>query len=171
MTEGTHSVSGDVDGNRIRSLTDVVSIMRAGPDTFADALCRFADPEIFYPGNRSSGWYTLEEARRICAKCPVQPECLRYAVTSFTYDADYGIWAGTTRRQRDVIRRLARYGYDVRTVVYRWLAGGDVALRKELKRCESVHGKLSEQRNRVRMMVRRRGAGGTRGLITASHGR
>ena len=65
----------------------------------AYASCRDADPELFFSGtDRASA-----EAVRICRGCPVQPECLQWALDA---RVRYGIWGGLTEVQR---RRASRY--------------------------------------------------------------
>ena len=65
----------------------------------AFAACRDADPELFFAG--SDGGDT-GMARRICAGCAVQDECLEWALAA---RASFGVWGGTTEQER---RRLMR---------------------------------------------------------------
>jgi WhiB family redox-sensing transcriptional regulator len=49
-------------------------------------------------------WHPLRgtnvtEQRRICVSCPVRIECLHFALSGGAQDG-FGIWAGTTGRQR-----------------------------------------------------------------------
>lgn len=44
-------------------------------------------------------------AKAICERCPVQRECLRFALDT---DQPFGIWGGTTARERARIRRRRR---------------------------------------------------------------
>jgi WhiB family redox-sensing transcriptional regulator len=62
------------------------------------ARCRGVDPAVFHPVNEDDG----DEAKAICALCPVREPCLEYAVTAREKD---GIWGGLTARER---RRLIR---------------------------------------------------------------
>ena len=57
------------------------------------ALCAQTDPELFFPetGNLP------RDAKRVCARCPVCAECLDYALAQ---DRLYGVWGGTTERER-----------------------------------------------------------------------
>ncbi|HUY64288.1 MAG TPA: WhiB family transcriptional regulator [Acidimicrobiales bacterium] len=66
--------------------------------------CRDMDPAVFFP-NDGIG---VQEARRICAECPVQAACLEYALDN---RVDHGVWGGTSERERRRIlrtRRMAR---------------------------------------------------------------
>jgi WhiB family redox-sensing transcriptional regulator len=47
----------------------------------------------------------MEEAKRICRGCPVQIQCLAWALASGVTD---GVWGGTTPDERRVIRSLSR---------------------------------------------------------------
>jgi WhiB family redox-sensing transcriptional regulator len=58
-----------------------------------DALCAQTDPDIFFP---EKGGSTLS-AKQVCASCPVREECLDYALRM---DERFGIWGGTSERQR-----------------------------------------------------------------------
>lgn len=62
------------------------------------ALCTQTDPEIFFPLKGTPGI----KARRICAICPVRPECLAYAVVA---DERFGIWGGLNRAERLRLRQ------------------------------------------------------------------
>lgn len=62
------------------------------------ALCAQTDPEAFFPEKGGS----TREAKRICQACPVQDECLEFALE---HDERFGIWGGLSERER---RRLKR---------------------------------------------------------------
>jgi WhiB family transcriptional regulator, redox-sensing transcriptional regulator len=66
-----------------------------------NARCRSHDPEMFFaPGIR-----TERKAKAICGRCPVQQECLRFALASRT---EFGIWGGLNgKERRRVLRRFA----------------------------------------------------------------
>lgn len=60
------------------------------------------DPDIFFPPDGGDAAH----ARQICAECPVQAECLDYAIGA---DEEYGIWGGLDPRERwNLKRRRAR---------------------------------------------------------------
>lgn len=62
------------------------------------ALCAQTDPEAFFPNKGDSG----EQAKRVCADCPVTSECLAWALA---HRIPFGIWGGLSVEQR---RRLQR---------------------------------------------------------------
>ena len=64
----------------------------------AHAACRGIDPNIFYPVSDDEA----EEAKGICAACPVRQACLEYALANRERD---GVWGGATERER---RRIVR---------------------------------------------------------------
>jgi WhiB family redox-sensing transcriptional regulator len=62
------------------------------------AACKGVDPDIFYPASDEEA----EEAKAICATCPVREACLEYALANRERD---GVWGGATERER---RRMIR---------------------------------------------------------------
>ena len=67
------------------------------------ARCRSLAPEEFFP----SDGVGVDVARRICAECSVQAECLEYALT---YRIEHGVWGGASERERRRIQRRRRLG-------------------------------------------------------------
>lgn len=61
------------------------------------AACRAFDGALFFPDADGD----IETPLRICAGCPVRAECLDYALES---RQRYGIWGGTTERERRRLR-------------------------------------------------------------------
>lgn len=67
------------------------------------AACRDEDPELFFPvSDVGPGARQATQAKAVCARCPVQSECLNYALDNGLH---HGIFGGTTERER---RNLAR---------------------------------------------------------------
>jgi WhiB family redox-sensing transcriptional regulator len=66
------------------------------------ALCATSDPDIFFP----PGDDPATEARQICADCPVQGQCLAYAVAA---DEPFGIWGGLDTQERRTLRRRLQH--------------------------------------------------------------
>ncbi len=65
------------------------------------AACRDVDTALFFPDRGSSGKAGL----RVCKRCPVQYECLEYALET---DQRHGIWGGKTAAEREKIRVLPK---------------------------------------------------------------
>jgi WhiB family redox-sensing transcriptional regulator len=66
------------------------------------AACRGVDPDIFYPVTEEEA----EDAKAICASCPVKEACLEWALSTREHD---GVWGGCTERERRrIIRRRRR---------------------------------------------------------------
>jgi WhiB family redox-sensing transcriptional regulator len=71
-----------------------------------DIACRDADPDLFFPiGTTGPALRQMEEAKRICRDCPVQIQCLGWALENGAAD---GVWGGTTPEERRVIRSVSR---------------------------------------------------------------
>jgi DNA-binding CsgD family transcriptional regulator len=66
------------------------------------ASCRETDPEIFHPEKGKSA----QPAKQICANCPVQFDCLEYALDN---DMRFGVWGGLSDRERRGLRRRTQY--------------------------------------------------------------
>ena len=63
--------------------------------------CTGLDPSIFFPESEE----LADEAKSICAECPVRLHCLEHALARRERD---GIWGGTTERERRRIIRQRR---------------------------------------------------------------
>ena len=78
-----------------------------------EAACRGANPEIFFlgygPGRGHGQLSKTAKARalELCAGCPVADVCLDYAL-SLPASGDFGIWGGTTEKERIKLRRARR---------------------------------------------------------------
>ena len=62
-----------------------------------DAACRGLDPELFY----AEGGAAVAKAKGICAQCDLRVRCLEWAIAR----EEFGVWGGTTARERAAIRR------------------------------------------------------------------
>jgi WhiB family redox-sensing transcriptional regulator len=63
-----------------------------------DGLCAQTDPDAFFPERGGS----TRDAKAVCRACPVRNECLSYALEQ---DERFGIWGGTSERERRELRR------------------------------------------------------------------
>ncbi len=74
------------------------------------AGCADTNPEIFFPhaGNPRGRVTNVSKALALamCAGCGVITPCLDFALAT-PLNQDFGIWGGTTARQRDKMRRKA----------------------------------------------------------------
>lgn len=73
------------------------------------AICHGADPELWFPIGYGNEFTTqIDEAKAICADCPVREACLNEALSNHLG----GIWGGTTDEERRNIhyRRHATAG-------------------------------------------------------------
>jgi WhiB family redox-sensing transcriptional regulator len=63
-----------------------------------EGACNGLPVEVFYPEDHGGSRYRkLDKAREVCAGCPVQAECLEYALGA---PEDVGVWGGLSERQR-----------------------------------------------------------------------
>lgn len=66
------------------------------------SACKGLDPIIFYPATDEEA----DEAKDVCARCPVLDDCLEHAISNREHN---GVWGGATERERQrIIRRRRR---------------------------------------------------------------
>lgn len=71
-------------------------------DWVGQAACKGLDPAIFYPPTDEDA----DEAKAVCAQCPVAEDCLEHAIE---HREKNGVWGGATERERlRIIRRRRR---------------------------------------------------------------
>jgi WhiB family transcriptional regulator, redox-sensing transcriptional regulator len=66
-----------------------------------DAACGTSDGDAWFPESGGNG----RPAKRICRSCPVQPQCLEYALET---NQGYGVWGGLSTDERDCLKRDRR---------------------------------------------------------------
>lgn len=71
-----------------------------------NGACAGTDPEMFYPGRGES----TREAKAVCAQCGARDECLDHALAN---NERFGVWGGTSERQRRRLRRTRRISASV----------------------------------------------------------
>lgn len=62
-----------------------------------DPICRTTDPEVWFPEQGDGSKESVRQAKKWCKECPVQMECLAYAVAN---REAFGIWGGLTVEER-----------------------------------------------------------------------
>jgi len=68
-----------------------------------EALCRKEEPELFFPiGDTGPALAQIDQAKRVCQRCPVTEECLHWALES---GQDAGIWGGMSEDERRELKR------------------------------------------------------------------
>ena len=93
------------------------------PQWMTGGVCaQVVDPELWFPEKGGS----TREAKALCARCPVRPECLAYALA---HDERFGVWGGASERDRRRLKRTTTMpqaasvrALDKRTGVIRQLA-------------------------------------------------
>ncbi len=98
----SHSEATDLEAIDVDPFDEVYEILTAPINEerpwMVFGACRDADPDLFF----AAGKEQARGALAICATCPVRLDCLEYALEA---RERFGIWGGTTEKQR---RRLVR---------------------------------------------------------------
>lgn len=63
--------------------------------------CQDVDPELFFP-NEEGVYEDLQRAKDICKGCPLNLNCLQYALKHPELE---GVWGATTLKDRRLMRR------------------------------------------------------------------
>ena len=80
------------------------------------SACLDEDPELFFPiGNTGPALAQIEEAKAVCAGCPVLTECRQWALDNPKL-ADYGVFGGLSEDERRAARRRSRRAQATRRV-------------------------------------------------------
>ena len=70
------------------------------------SACTDVDTNLFFPvGLTGDAIDQTNLAKAICRECPVQTQCLEFALRT---TQDYGVWGGRTEDERRAIRRSRR---------------------------------------------------------------
>ena len=93
--------------------SDLLDLAARHPDWHADAACKETPEVSFFPEQGEPA----EPAKAVCGRCLVQAECLEWALGQGA--TLWGIWAGTTDRQRMRLRSELRRGASARHVGWR----------------------------------------------------
>ncbi|KUM73130.1 WhiB family transcriptional regulator [Streptomyces curacoi] len=72
------------------------------------SACRHEDPDLFYPiGTSGPALLQTEQAKAVCRRCPVQEQCLDWALDT---GQSIGVWGGTSETERRALRRRTAAG-------------------------------------------------------------
>lgn len=74
-------------------------------DKHGDPICKTTDPDMWFPDIGEQSGKGVRIAKEYCRQCPVQQECLAYALIA---NEQYGIWGGYDAMQRRNMRRTNR---------------------------------------------------------------
>lgn len=74
-------------------------------DWTREAACIGADYHVFFAEKSGQAAIQVAAAKAICARCPVRPECLAYALKN---RIRHGVWGGTSEGEREQLRRQMR---------------------------------------------------------------
>jgi WhiB family redox-sensing transcriptional regulator len=72
------------------------------------AACLNEDPELFFPiGTTGPAEAQVEQAKQVCARCPVLAECLTWAMDNPTL-TQFGVFGGMSEEERRAETRRRR---------------------------------------------------------------
>jgi len=90
----------------MRSPYDVIDNPVTQDDWRTGAACLAMAPEVFFPvGGSEEATIQLQNAKRVCASCPVQRACLRWADST---GISHGVWGGLSEDERRSLKRRAQ---------------------------------------------------------------
>lgn len=85
------------------------AVVAPGTDWRCAAACRCCDPELFFPV--APGGIAAErqvaDAKAVCARYPVCPECLDFALST---GQAHGVWGGVSELELLALRRRSTSG-------------------------------------------------------------
>ena len=96
----------DVSLRQHQPLSDSVPDLLARPAWHENAACSGLGNELFYLGRVWGNPHAVRQAaaaKVVCALCPVKEQCLEAGL-----EDEFGIWGGTTERDRRKLRRERR---------------------------------------------------------------
>jgi WhiB family redox-sensing transcriptional regulator len=81
-----------------------------------DSACLSVPTELFFPAGETGSYIVqAEQAKAICARCPVRMHCLRDALEG----NEAGVWGGLTERERRALKnKLTREQYATVDALY-----------------------------------------------------
>lgn len=77
------------------------TLVESGQEWRELAACAGREDDLFFPANEAEKTF-VNAAKAVCAGCPVQAECLAYAIETGQTE---GIWGGMTSTERRTERR------------------------------------------------------------------
>jgi hypothetical protein len=129
-------------------------IRRTRPTSIRDwreaALCARIDGDLFFPvGRNAAARMQTEQAKRICAQCPVREQCLSWAISTGQM---YGVLGGLSEDERWELRRPAQLR----------MVPTDPKPRPQFDRCLNARDWIEEQMARgesIRTIAKELGVG------------
>lgn len=91
------------------SAATALEIASTGLSWRHESACRWIDPDLFWPvGESAPARKQAEDAKAVCAGCPVRAQCLEWALEA---EQDFGVWGGMTERERRALHRRKARSY------------------------------------------------------------
>lgn len=78
--------------------------MATGQNWEQEAECRHLGTDRFFV----TGGSNAVDAKALCQECPVQYECLNYAMAVEVSHQRHGVWGGFSPKERDMLARQRR---------------------------------------------------------------
>lgn len=82
---------------------DIIAFANQDRSWKSAGACAGFDTDMFYPERGES----TDEAKAVCQGCDIREQCLEFALAN---GENFGIWGGTSERQRREIRRQRAFG-------------------------------------------------------------
>jgi hypothetical protein len=99
----SHSFSADSREERVLINPFLASDASPEPQLWRlQAACASTDPDLFFP-EKSAGWQTVVQAKKICLGCPVLIDCRAHAIKN---KERFGVWGGMSERELRQARRV-----------------------------------------------------------------
>jgi hypothetical protein len=94
----------------MKAFKEYATLKKAIEEAGSIPPCQTSDAEAWFPESHQARDYPLRTAKTLCRTCPVQKECLIYALAS---NEQYGVWGGmtTAERQKLISSRRLRSGW------------------------------------------------------------
>lgn len=116
---------------------------------FADdrAACAGMPTDDFYPDGGGHGAEQAGRAKAVCARCPVREACLAWALQHETGRGRFGIFGGTTPREREVLARQqpSRPRQRTRCVNGHRYTPENTEIVNGARRCRTCHNRRSNE--------------------------
>jgi len=78
-------------------------VIQEPPSWWMEGVCSQFDPDLFHPNKGKME--KDRDPRLVCQVCPVQHECLEWALET---NQQWGVWGGKTERERRTIRKARK---------------------------------------------------------------
>lgn len=121
------------------------------PD-WTEAACRGLGADLFFPERGEPS----EQIKAVCDGCPIKDACLEFALAN---DEEFGVWGGTSARERKRMRRHAGMRR-LRPINHGSLSGAQAHYRRGEQPCfrclETHNAENAEKKKRAKLRAAQR---------------